>query len=86
MAQSAILRGLFVGVAWLGSGLPTFAQTAIDGDSLRHGSQSIHLHGIDAPEGQQTCGGWPAGELAQEALAALVTGRRVECKGKRRVR
>lgn len=61
-----------------------FAQvaTAVDGDTLKIGGRSVRIHGIDAPEMKQRCGDWPAGELAQEALAAMVTGRTVRCEGR----
>lgn len=55
---------------------------AVDGDTLRIGVVSIRLYGIDAPEMKQTCGDWPAGELAQEALASMVIGRKVDCVSK----
>ena len=45
----------------------------LDGDTLRVGSESIRLQGIDAPELRQTCSdGWAAGEAARRALVALV--------------
>lgn len=61
-----------------------FAQvaTAIDGDTLKIGGRPVRIHGIDAPEIRQRCGAWQAGELAQEALAAMVTGRTVRCEGR----
>lgn len=61
---------------------PAVAQTAIDGDTLKLGGNTIRLYGIDAPELKQVCRGWPAGSLAQEALGAMVVGRRVTCEGK----
>ena len=60
----------------------TLAQTAIDGDTLSLNGQTIRLYGIDAPELKQTCGNWPAGELAQEALASMLIGHQVICESK----
>jgi endonuclease YncB( thermonuclease family) len=67
---------------------PAFAEEAraIDGDTIGIGATSIRLHGIDAPEMKQQCGDWPAGELAQEALAAMIIGRTVACEGRGRDR
>ncbi len=89
----AALAGLAVAVAtwqavepWLFpgpvivSGRVLDGQSVIDGDTLRVAGQPIRLHGIDAPELRQRCDGWPAGEEARRALAALVTARPVECR------
>ena len=49
------------------------APTVVDGDTLRIAGEQIRLHGIDAPELQQTCSdGWHAGDAARRALASLV--------------
>jgi endonuclease YncB( thermonuclease family) len=54
-----------------------------DGDSLRIGETRIRLHGIDAPELDQTCtrpgASWACGSEAASQLAKLVTGRDVLC-------
>ncbi|MDX2288846.1 MAG: thermonuclease family protein [Hyphomicrobiaceae bacterium] len=57
----------------------------IDGDSLRVGRREVRLHGIDAPEGPQTCQkdarDWACGEAARQRLQSLVQGREVICEG-----
>ena len=50
--------------------------TATDGDSLRIDGQRLRLHGIDAPEMEQTCTAfgraYPCGKQAKQALARMV--------------
>lgn len=57
----------------------------IDGDSLRLGGERIRLKGIDAPEYAQTCTRagmiYPCGHFARQALASMIAGREVACKG-----
>lgn len=56
----------------------------IDGDSVIVGGTHVRLHGLDAPEGEQTCLAdgqrWPCGRLATRALAALIDGRVLTCR------
>ncbi|NJM29782.1 MAG: thermonuclease family protein, partial [Rhizobiales bacterium] len=57
---------------------------AIDGDSLRIGEKEFRLHGIDAPELNQTCSDgqgdeWPCGRDARELLRNLVRGNQTKC-------
>lgn len=57
---------------------------AVDGDSLRQGDRSFRLHGIDAPELQQSCatkmgGDYPCGQYAKRALSDLVRGQTLVC-------
>jgi endonuclease YncB( thermonuclease family) len=59
--------------------------TAIDGDTLRAGSERIRLFGIDAPELRQPCHDpsgreWACGRAAKLRLASLVAGGNVVCK------
>lgn len=57
------------------------AVTVIDGDTLRIRNERIRLHGIDAPESQQSCAdGWQAGQAATRALSALVAGGAPRCE------
>ncbi len=56
----------------------------IDGDTIEVGGERIRLHGIDAPEGRQTCRRaavtWPCGAEAARALRLFIDGRRVTCQ------
>jgi endonuclease YncB( thermonuclease family) len=56
---------------------------AIDGDSLTVDNKEVRLHGIDAPEFNQSCkkGGqdWACGSEAYDRLSRLVTGKEVRC-------
>lgn len=56
----------------------------IDGDTLEISKQRIRIHGIDAPEGKQTCvrGGveWLCGQEAAKRMRALVNGSQVKCE------
>ena len=61
----------------------------VDGDTLRIGDERIRLHGIDAPEMDQTCGStdiWHCGKQAREALKDHIAGRSVTCTGDSRDR
>lgn len=57
--------------------------SAVTGDTLRIGGNSVVLDGIEAPETTQSCRGsagiWPCGTAAKDALAGLLRGRRVTC-------
>lgn len=58
--------------------------TAIDGDSLRKGEQEYRLHGIDAPELNQSCtraagGSYPCGREARDHLRGLVRSQTLDC-------
>ncbi|MFW2542045.1 thermonuclease family protein [Primorskyibacter sp. 2E107] len=56
----------------------------IDGDTVRIGDQRIRLHGIDAPERDQMCGGagvpmWACGEWISGEVKARYDGRMARC-------
>jgi endonuclease YncB( thermonuclease family) len=57
---------------------------AKDGDSLVLNDTEVRLHGIDAPELDQTCSGksgeYPCGHDARDALRNLLRGRTISCK------
>ena len=56
----------------------------IDGDTIEIAGKRIRLHGIDAPEGRQTCRldavTWLCGVEAARALRLFIDGRRVTCR------
>lgn len=58
---------------------------AADGDTLKIGSTSVRLFGIDAPELDQSCdksgSAWACGVDAKEQLSSLVSGQAVDCQG-----
>ena len=62
----------------------------IDGDTLDVGGVRIRLHGIDAPESEQSClaGGrrWSCGREAARALSGRIGGRSVACEERDRDR
>lgn len=75
--------------AWLGAeGTDSTIQGPAlvhDGDTVTVAGRRIRLHGLDAPELDQTClrGGlpWPCGREAAFALGQRVAGRPVSCRG-----
>jgi len=57
--------------------------SVIDGDTLAIRDERVRLHGIDAFEASQRCGGqpgWPCGRRAAFALEGLIGGRNVRCE------
>jgi endonuclease YncB( thermonuclease family) len=56
----------------------------IDGDTISVAGRSVRLHGIDAPESDQMCGGegapmWPCGAWVTGETRARYDGRRARC-------
>jgi endonuclease YncB( thermonuclease family) len=60
--------------------LPAHAQTVLDGNTIVLEGRHVRIWGINAPVPGQTCGEWPAGQLAATALGRLVTSRTIACK------
>ncbi|MFG6083315.1 thermonuclease family protein [Paracoccus litorisediminis] len=63
----------------------------VDGDTVKLGSESIRIHGIDAPEQSQSCaraggGTWACGKAATGFMAKLVKGRQITCRSVERDR
>jgi endonuclease YncB( thermonuclease family) len=59
------------------------ATTVSEAGSVTVDDKAYVLWGIESPAPAQTCAaGWPAGQLAQQALAALVEGKTVTCEAR----
>ena len=58
----------------------------IDGDTIHIGSNKIRLHGIDAPETNQTCEKnnvpWSCGKESAKALINFINNQKVICEAK----
>jgi endonuclease YncB( thermonuclease family) len=70
--------------AWIHGSIVGKARV-IDGDTIVISGSHIRLHGIDAPESDQTCvdagnTSWPCGQAATRELIALIAGRPLECE------
>lgn len=88
-----ILASLMMSALLIPAALPAYAEISgrafvIDGDSLRINHQMIRLHGIDAPEGRQSCVldtlPYPCGEKAAALLRQLTFRKSVRCMEKDR--
>ena len=62
----------------------------VDGDTIELEGERIRLHGIDAPEGRQSCSvdgtEYPCGNMATAHLVNLTLGKHIECDGQERDR
>jgi endonuclease YncB( thermonuclease family) len=70
--------------AWIHGSIAGQARI-IDGDTIVIAGSHIRLHGIDAPESDQTCTDagntvWPCGKAATRELLALIAGRPLKCE------
>lgn len=71
-------------VAAFAQGGPAGPAVVIDGDSLIVGGVEVRLHGVDAPEWDQTCWNadrvaYPCGRRVAQAVAGFVRDREVSC-------
>ena len=63
---------------------PSAAAATVSGaGSITFDGTTYALWGIDSPAPAQTCGGgWPAGQLAEQALSRLLEGKTVTCEAR----
>lgn len=83
-----IIRSLLV-LAVLALAPPVMAEVVegrariVDGDTLDIAGQKLRLHGVDAPELDQTCqgagGDWACGAFARDMLAGIVGAGKLSC-------
>ena len=63
---------------------PSGRARVIDGDTIEVAGGRVRLHGVDAPESEQSCraggGRWPCGQRATQALSGQIDGRTVACE------
>ncbi|MEO1788306.1 MAG: thermonuclease family protein [Pseudomonadota bacterium] len=76
---------VFLGLATPVAANPSGPIRVIDGDTLDVGSTRVRLHGIDAPEANQTCmrpdgAVWACGRWVEEQARGLYEGKRARCE------
>lgn len=73
---------LWPSLAWAAGEASGLARV-IDGDTLHIGDIKVRMHGIDAPENDQTCNrdskDWACGKRSTKHLRDLIGGRKVHC-------
>lgn len=83
MTRFTLIAVLFVGSVPATAGSPSGAARAIDGDSLVVGGVEVRLHGIDAPEFDQSCSRagttWACGRASADQMTKLIAGQHVIC-------
>jgi endonuclease YncB( thermonuclease family) len=77
------LAGVTASLPFIGGKTLQGRAYAVGADTLRIGSATVKLTGIDAPETEQRCGtgarSWRCGATAEAVLSRLVNGRSVTC-------
>ncbi len=90
--RALLAIALLIGLLWPVNALAdiTGKPRVIDGDTLEIAGERIRLHGIDAPESEQTCVAdgkrWHCGLEASSALAFKIARGWVTCQGEDRDR
>lgn len=83
MVRSLFLVSLLICSASAAASTLVGQGRAIDGDSLIVDRTEVRLHGIDAPESNQTCTRegqtWHCGKAAADQLSKLIAGQPVSC-------
>ena len=84
----AIFLALTILLVWPALSDATGEPHAIDGDKIAIGNERIRLHGIDAPEADQTCTvdgeEWACGQMSKFALDYEMAEQQTTCKGDKR--
>jgi len=87
---AAIAIAIAIGAAPLATAFAELTGDArvIDGDTIELGGEDVRLHGIDAPESDQSCraggGKYPCGKHATQALEAKIANNEVRCTERER--
>ena len=91
-----LMHPLILALVILTGGFPAHADITgkprvIDGDTIEVAGERIRLHGIDAPEADQTCADkdskpWACGQEATFALLYMIGDHWITCKGDERDR
>lgn len=81
-AQACLLLLLWPILAWTAGEVKGSARV-VDGDTLHIDNVKVRMHGIDAPESDQTCTKdgkvWACGKSSTQHLRDLIDGREVSC-------
>jgi endonuclease YncB( thermonuclease family) len=82
-ASAVVVLSLTIKVS--AEGVVAGRATVIDGDTIHVGAITVRLHGIDAPQANQSCatptdGTWPSGAEATRALQSLIGDQLVSCQ------